>query len=176
MALRRETPRRGGTMDRKALMKPNTDILAVIDAHLQAVPHVAEMGIRLAAIGRDWAELTLPFDERFVAYEDTGVLAGGAVFSLIDTAAGMAVFARLKRFEPIATLDLRIDYLRPACHGQPLAARMECYRLTRAVAFVRGTAHHPDDRIVAHASGTFMRGAPPPDGSTAARAMREQKR
>ena len=149
-------------------MGQDTDILSVIDAHLQAVPHVAEMGIRLAALGRDWAELTLPFDDRFVAYEDTGVPAGGAVFSLIDTAAGMAVFARLRRFEPIATLDLRIDYLRPARHGQPLRARMECYRLTRAIAFVRGTAHHPDGTIVAHASGTFMRSAPPPDRTKAA--------
>ena len=156
-------------------MKPNGDILTVIDAHLQAVPHVAEMGIRLTAIGRDWAELTLPFDERFVAYEDTGVLAGGAVFSLIDTAAGMAVFARLRRFEPIATLDLRIDYLRPARHGQPLAARMECYRLTRAVAFVRGTAHHPDGTIIAHASGTFMRAAPLPNKQKTAQARKEQQ-
>ena len=140
----------------------SSGLLALINGHLRQVPHVAEMGIHVAAIGRDWAELVLPYDERFVAYEETGVLAGGAVFSLIDTAAGMAVFARMRQFEPIATLDLRLDYLRPATAGAPLLARMECYRLTRSIAFVRGSAGHPDGTIVAHAAGTFMRAAPPP--------------
>ncbi|RMF70152.1 MAG: PaaI family thioesterase [Alphaproteobacteria bacterium] len=149
-------------------MEQNTDILAVINAHLQAVPHVAEMGIRLVAIGRDWAELALPYDERFVAYEETGVLAGGAVFSLVDTAAGMAVFARMRQFEPIATLDLRLDYLRAAERDRPLMARMECYRMTRSIAFVRGSAHHPDGPVIAHATGTFMRAAPPPGRKEAA--------
>ena len=140
----------------------SSGLLALINGHLRQVPHVAEMGIHVAAIGRDWAELVLPYDERFVAYEETGVLAGGAVFSLIDTAAGMAVFARMRQFEPIATLDLRLDYLRPATAGAPLLARMECYRLTRSIAFVRGSAGHPDGTIVAHAAGTFMLAAPAP--------------
>ncbi len=139
--------------------------LADINRMMEMVPHLAALGIRAERLDRGAAVLRLPYREELVAYADTGVLAGGAIYSLVDSASGMAVFARLASFEPIATLDLRLDYLRPAAAGRDVLARMECYRLTRSVAFVRGAAYHdtPDDPI-AHATGIFMRAAPPPGG------------
>ena len=60
-------------------------------------------------------------------------------------------------FQPIVTIDLRLDYLRPALKGETVIARCECYKLTRQVAFVRGTAHGGDpERPIAQAVGTFM--------------------
>ena len=54
------------------------------------------------------------------------------------------MFCRLPRMEAIATLDLRIDYLKPATIGEDLFARAECYRLTRQIAFVRSVAYQRD--------------------------------
>ena len=63
----------------------------------------------------------------------------------------------LGRFQPIVTIDLRLDYLRPALKGETVIARCRCYKLTRPIAFVRGIAHTGDEcRPIARAVGTFM--------------------
>jgi acyl-coenzyme A thioesterase PaaI-like protein len=57
----------------------------------------------------------------------------------------------------MATLDLRIDYLKPAPKGATVYARCQCYKLTRSVAFVRGTAHLGDiNDPIAQSALTFM--------------------
>ena len=55
------------------------------------------------------------------------------------------------------SLDMRVDYLRPAVPGRRIVGRGECYRVTRSIGFVRGVAHDGDvDDPVAHVTGTFM--------------------
>ena len=84
-------------------------------------------------------------------------MATGAIVSLIDTCSGTAIWKAMGGFKPIVTLDLRIDYLRPAVKGETVVARCECYKLTRKVAFVRGIAHGGDEsRPIAHSAATFM--------------------
>ena len=127
-----------------------------IQRFMGTVPHVAALGVAYVAHGDDWAELALPYDERLVGYPDFGTIANGAVFSLVDSAAGFAVFAASGNLAH-ATLDLRIDYLGTPPVGSTVTARMTCYRRTRRVAFVRGTAHAGDaERPIAAATGTFM--------------------
>jgi uncharacterized protein (TIGR00369 family) len=77
--------------------------------------------------------------------------------SLIDAVCGQAVLTKLPAIRRVATLDLRIDYLRPARAGATVRCEALCYRLTRQVAFTRATAHDGDaDDPVASSSGTFM--------------------
>lgn len=124
---------------------------------MEHLPHLKTLGITYHGHGDDWAELALPYDTRLVAYPDGGVVASGAIFSLMDSAAGFSVTAARNRWEPIATLDLRLDYLRAATPQATIVGRAECYKLTRRIAFVRGIAHDGDPaRPVAHMSGTFM--------------------
>ena len=123
------------------------------------VGHGRALGMQFGSAGEDWAELSLPWREQLVGMPDTGVLATGVIVSLIDTASGTAVWVTLDRFEPLVTLDLRIDYLRPAAKGETIHARCECFKLTRRIAFVRGLAHGGDpERPIAHSAGTFMIG------------------
>jgi len=85
------------------------------------------------------------------------VLHGGMITSLIDACCGMSVFLKSGFTRRVATLDLRIDYLRPANPPEDVLARAECYKLTRHVAFVRALAHHGDlADPIASASGTFV--------------------
>ncbi|WNG32311.1 PaaI family thioesterase [Archangium violaceum] len=122
-----------------------------------SVPHNRELGLRVVELGEEGATVRLPYSEKLVGNPETGVLHGGAVTTLIDASCGIAVFSKMARLARIATLDLRIDYLHPATPGKDLLARAECYKLTRAVAFVRALAHHGDaNDPVASAQGTFI--------------------
>jgi len=89
-----------------------------------------------------------------------GVVFGGVITTLLDHACGLSVMCSLKEAVGIATLDLRIDYLRAAVPGAELFARAECYKSTGSVAFVRGTAWDADpDDPFATSLATFMLGA-----------------
>jgi uncharacterized protein (TIGR00369 family) len=121
------------------------------------VGHGRALGLDYRASGENWMELALPWREELVGVPSTGVLASGAIVSLIDTASGGSVWMALGRFVPIVTLDLRIDYMRPAVKGETVIARCECVKLTKQVAFIRGVAHGGDpDRPIAHSAATFM--------------------
>lgn len=121
------------------------------------VGHGRALGLSYQDHGDDWVELALPWRPELVSVPESGIMATGAIVSLIDTCSGTAVWRRLGGFRHIVTMDLRIDYLRPAVREETVFARCECYKLTRRVAFVRGIAHGGDEaRPVAHAAATFM--------------------
>jgi uncharacterized protein (TIGR00369 family) len=119
--------------------------------------HGSAIGIVYHDHGDDWAELALPWREELVGMPDDGILASGPIVSLMDMATSLAVWTKLGGFRPQATLDLRVDYLRPAVPGRTIVGRGICYRTTRSVAFVRGLAHDGDpDDPVANVTGTFI--------------------
>ncbi len=121
------------------------------------IGHGRALGLEFRSSGDNWAELALPWREELVGVPETGVLASGAIVSLIDTASGTSVWVTLDKFVPIVTVDLRLDYLRPAVKGETIVARCECVKVTRRIAFVRGVAHGgEDERPIALSAATFM--------------------
>lgn len=123
----------------------------------KTVGHGRALGLDYRGHGEDWVELALPWAPELVSVPAQGLLATGAIVSLVDTCSGTAVWTRMNGYRPIVTLDLRLDYLRPAAKGETVIARCECYKLTRQVAFVRGVAHGGDpERPIAQCAATFM--------------------
>ena len=119
--------------------------------------HPGWLGLRYRDHGHDWVELELPWRADLVGDERRPVLASGPIVSLMDMAAGMSIWAANGEFRPVATLDLRVDYIRPARERASVFGRVTCYRRTRSAAFVRGTAHDGDlADPVAEISGVFM--------------------
>jgi uncharacterized protein (TIGR00369 family) len=126
-------------------------------ASREGAGHGAALGIAYHDHGEDWVELALPWRAELVGMPETEILASGPIVSMMDMATSLAVWMRLGAFRPQATLDLRVDYLRPAVPGRTVIGRGSCYRVTRSVAFVRGIAHDGDaDDPVANVTGTFM--------------------
>ena len=123
---------------------------------IEAIPHSRALGMSLTEIGQGSAEISMPYDPRFVGDPVTGVIHGGAVSALMDTCGGAAVMSHPEGPMGTATIDLRIDYMRAATPGQAITAHAVCYHVTRSVAFVRATAMDDDRaRPVASATGAF---------------------
>jgi uncharacterized protein (TIGR00369 family) len=119
--------------------------------------HGGALGIAYHDHCGEWVELALPYEGRLVGEQESGVIASGPIISLMDMATSLAIWVKLGRFRHQATLDMRVDYMRPANPGRTIIGRGECYAVTRSVGFVRGIAHDGElDDPVAHVAATFM--------------------
>ncbi len=124
---------------------------------ITGIPFSREIGMRLHQAEDGVAVVSVPYDERLIGDPETGVLHGGVITALLDTACGWAVMASPTPLRSTATLDLRIDYMRPATAGEAVFSRAECYRLTRSIGFARAVAYHTDPGDpVATAQGAFI--------------------
>ena len=124
---------------------------------IDVIPYNAELGLEYVEnqVGR--VVFDLPWQESLVGDPETGVMHGGPITGMFDAALGGAVLCKLEELRRIATLDLRIDYLRPARAGKTVRCDAECHRLTKHIAFARGIAHDGDPNdLVATAVGTFV--------------------
>lgn len=120
------------------------------------IPQVRALGITIDEMAPGMARMTLPYDPRLVGDPATGVIHGGAVSTLLDTCSGAAVACHPQATGPTATIDLRINYIRPATPGQAITALAHCHHVTRSFAFIRATAHDAETSLpVAEAVGTF---------------------
>jgi len=124
--------------------------------------HHALLGIYTVDDGPDWAELACPFAPGFLMDAEAGLVSSGPIISLVDAAAGAAIIARTRQWRGMATLDLHIDYLRPARAGRTIHARAHCHHVTRKVAFTRCDVHEgdPANPIAAAAASFFFTDEP----------------
>ncbi|MDU6372810.1 MAG: hotdog domain-containing protein [Bradyrhizobium sp.] len=135
---------------------PSFDALAEAIRHRRSVyGHLSGLRMDRYAPGEAWS--TLPYRPVFVGDSDTGVIHGGVVTAMLDESCGMAVQLALDGTRAIATLDLRIDYQKPATPGLDIKAHAVCFRVTRSIAFVRATAYQAQEsEPVATATACFM--------------------
>lgn len=125
-------------------------------------PHAGHLGLAVVETGPGFAVLKLPYRDELIGDPERRVVFGGAITTLLDHSSGLAVACAMEELCAIATIDLRVDYLRAAEPGLDLFGRAECYRMTRNVAFARGFAWDRDlDDPFASFLGTFMVGANP---------------
>jgi|FLOH01.1.fsa_nt_gi uncharacterized protein (TIGR00369 family) len=136
---------------------PDDTHLAQLTAAFEGLPHCRELGMKIVSLQARRAVMKLDYSDRLIGNPQTGVIHGGVISTVIDTAAGLAASSSVPVISAVATLDMRIDYLKPALPGKAVIAEAECYQLTKSVAFVRALAHQGDrDEPVAHCVATFM--------------------
>ena len=133
------------------------DTAPLPDRMTQHVPHAAALGMTLVSMEPGRGVMKIEWREDLVGDPETGVIASGVLTALIDHTCGLAVNAANATPQPIATLDLRIDHLRPAAPRMGITVEANCFKVTRSVGFVRAQAWDIDPSDpVAFAQAAFM--------------------
>ncbi len=145
------------------LPREEPPLLKLVDGKIEMllgfVPHAKAIGMVVCEAWRNHAAVRVPFSPKLVGNPATGVIHGGVVTTILDNVGGIAVFTAMEKPIATATLDLRIDYMRPATSGQTIFAHAHCYKMTRTVAFVHGSAYNLDaDDPIATCAAAFMLG------------------
>ena len=133
------------------------DPLERVRTMIRFTPQARALGMEVTRIepGRVWGRV--PYRADLVGDPETGVIAGGVITTFLDTICGTAAVAAMENPTTVATIDLRIDYMRAAEPGRDVLAEAHCYKIGRSVAFVRAVAYETSaDNPVAHVAAAFM--------------------
>lgn len=119
----------------------------ILDGLIRHPPFHQWLGVSAVEASPGRAVLRLPPNPDFVGNPFIPAVHGGILAALVDLAGGAALFVEL-RF-PTPTIDMRVDYLRPAIAGKALLADARVKSLGRTVAFVDVDVTDEDGRLVA---------------------------
>lgn len=137
---------------------PDADHLQWVHVVVDGIPYAHASGMHVTQVSQGHTSVALPARAQWTGDGTRQLVHPGVLTALADTACGLAVSTALEVLEPIATLDLRMDYLRPAAAGETLVCHAQCHRLTRSIAFVRGEVRqHGQDAVLATVNASFMR-------------------
>jgi uncharacterized protein (TIGR00369 family) len=119
----------------------------------EMIPFNRYLGVRFTASRKGFARLEIPFREELVGDPLRPALHGGVLSALADAAGGSAVWAGIEDERArVSTIDLRIDYLRPA-RLVTLVAEAEVVRLGNRVGVADVRLFHPDAESETVATG-----------------------
>lgn len=120
-------------------------------------PLFSAFGIEVEDADANAAVMSMPCSENMC--DSRGALHRGAIATLLDTTCGLAIFARLGDMRPIATIDLRLDFITDPVAGEGVRSKVECIAVAGDLAYVRGTAwSSASDSLLASVSGSFAIG------------------
>ena len=127
-----------------------------IKSFFMNLPFSKYLGLKLERLGNGKAVMTIPYHKNLIGDPKTGILHGGVITTLLDSCCGAAVMTAGNPKTSTATIDLRLDYMRPAEPKSIITAEAMCYRVTNSVIFVRANAHDgTKETPIATATGAF---------------------
>jgi len=128
--------------------------VARIHEAFASVPYAKLLGLELGEMKP--GEASLHLDVRDELRQNQGVVHGGAVASLIDTASAFAVVTQLEAHERVTTTDLTIHYLRPVTAGR-LSATARTVRAGRRLFVLSVEVTDDQQKLVATAVTTYIK-------------------
>ncbi len=135
-------------------LEPTPDQQERIRRAIEKVPFARVLQIELVGATEGAATLKMPVLDEFK--QINGVMHGGAIASLIDTATAFAIVLLVEDGERFTTIDLTINYLRPLTQGVAFA-NARVLRAGRRVISVTADVTDGSGKVAATALSTYLR-------------------
>jgi uncharacterized protein (TIGR00369 family) len=121
-----------------------------------AIPFNAFLGLKIVELERGTIVAELPFRADFIGDPVRQAMHGGVISMVADTVGGGAIFTHTDPGDRVATIDLRVDYLRPG-RNETLRGRAKVVRIGNRVGVSQIEVYHPgsEDEPVAVAMGVY---------------------
>jgi uncharacterized protein (TIGR00369 family) len=127
-----------------------------LEARLLRAPFHRWLGLSIVDVTPEEITVKAAWREEFVVNADAGYTHGGILATLIDIVADYALAARLGR--PYPTVDLRVDYHRPAMRGD-LNCKGRILRIGAQVSSSEASILDGEGRLLASGRGVYLTGA-----------------
>lgn len=132
---------------------PNPEYVARLKKLVQEAPYPSHMSMELAEIDMDTAVVELTLGECHM--QPFGIVHGGVLATMIDTATFWAAFLRLPDGDGLVNVDLKLNYLKAVEKGV-LRAQGKCLRYGRSVSYAESSVVDEAGELVAHGTSTLM--------------------
>jgi uncharacterized protein (TIGR00369 family) len=111
--------------------------------------------------GEGKATLAMTVTRKF--YNPLGTIHGGVITDLADASMGSALSSTLEENESFTTLELKMNFLRPAYEGK-LTAESQVVHRARTISLVESVVKNGKGKVVARGIATQMILRPEKDG------------
>jgi uncharacterized protein (TIGR00369 family) len=135
------------------LMKVNPAYVEALKTTVKNSPYPTHMRMVLTQIEIDRADVVIALDECHL--QPYGIVHGGVVATIIDTATFWAAFLRLPEEAGLVNMDLKLNYLQSVVDGK-LIARGTCLRSGRSISYSEARVYDENENLVAHGTSTLM--------------------
>ncbi len=125
---------------------------AELDARIRRAPYHQWLGLTVVEAGDGEIVVEVPWREEFVVNPDIGYTHGGILATLVDLVADWAIATKLGR--PFPTVDLRVDYHRPAMKGV-LRVRGKVIRIGSSFSTSEAYVEDESGKLLASGRGTY---------------------
>ena len=135
------------------MLKPNPDYIRELKEIVNTSPYPSHMSMRIAAIDLDKATIEIELGQCHL--QPYGIVHGGVLATLIDTATFWAVFMRIADDAGLVNIDLKLNYFKPVEKGL-LRAEGVAIRSGKSISYAEARVLDADGDLIAHGTSTLM--------------------
>jgi uncharacterized protein (TIGR00369 family) len=135
------------------MQQPNDDYVNKLIDMVNTSPYPEHLRMQLASISVDQAVVKLNTEQCHL--QPFGIVHGGVLATLIDTATFWSVFLRLSEDAGLVNIDLKLNYLKSISTGL-MTAQGRCIRAGRTINYAEASVKDKEGNLIAHGTSTLM--------------------